>query len=200
MTRRWISALLLGLSAATLAGCSTPRVMEGAVQSYSQLAALPTPPTYRLERLPSQQQPAFDAIAGLAMQALARVGLQADPVAPRLLVQINTQAGTTPRYDPYGAYGAPWGWGLGGGYGRGSWGLSGRWRMGPPSPLYHRAVQWVMRDAATQAIVYESSAVHDDVWVADPAVYGLLFDAALTGFPQAPAGPRQVRIPFTPPP
>ena len=53
-----------------------------------------------------------------------------------------------------------------------------------------------MRDANTQAVVYETSAVHEDVWVSDPAVYGVLFDAALDGFPKPPQGPRQVRLPL----
>lgn len=199
MTRRWIPALLLGMAAAALAGCSTTRVVEGQVQSFSTLAAAPSPATYRIDRLPSQQTPAFDAIAALAEQSLGRIGLQRDDATPKLLVQIGVQAGTVPRYDPYygphGFYG-PYPWGFGGGwYGRG-WGMGGLWRMGEPTPLHRRAVSLVMRDAATQASVYETSAVHEDVWVADPAVFGILFDAALTGFPQPPAGPREVRIPF----
>lgn len=44
----------------------------------------------------------------------------------------------------------------------------------------------MLRDAATQQIVYETSAVHEDVWTSDPAIFGILFDAALTGFPQPP--------------
>ena len=35
--------------------------------------------------------------------------------------------------------------------------------------------------------------------VSDPAVYGVLFDAALNGFPKPPQGPRQGRIPLAPP-
>ncbi len=205
MTRRWLPALLLCMAAATLAGCGTTRVVEGQVQSFSTLAAMPSPATYRIDRLPSQQTPAFDAIAALAEQSLARAGLQRDDAAPKLLVQIGVQAGTVPRYDPYlpyapyrplvfyGPYRAYGGW-------HGGWGGGGLWRMGEPTPLHRRAVSLVMRDAATQASVYETSAVHEDVWVADPAVFGILFDAALTGFPQPPAGPRQVRIPFAPPP
>ena len=201
-TRRWIPALLLCAAATTLAGCSTTRVVEGQVQSFSTLAAVPSPATYRIDRLPSQQTPAFDAVAALAEQSLVRAGLQRDDAAPRLLVQIGVQAGTVPRHDPYGSHGfyGPHPWGFGGGwYGRG-WGMGGLWRMGEPTPLHRRAVSLVMRDAATQASVYETSAVHEDVWVADPAVFGVLFDAALTGFPQPPAGPRQVRMHLAPPP
>ena len=201
MLRSWISPLLAALVAATLAGCGAPRLVEGQVQSFSTLTAAPAPATYRIERLPSQQTPAFDPIAALADQALARVGLQRDDAAPGLLVQIAPESGTTPRYDlhgPYGFYGpGPWGYG---GYGPWSggagWGMRGLWSMGPPTPLYRRVVSVVMRNARTQAIVYETAAVHEDVWVQDPAVYGVLLDAALTGFPAPPAGARVVRLPL----
>ena len=58
MLRSWISPLLAGLLAATLAGCGAPRLVEGQVQSFSTLTAAPAPATYRIERLPSQQTPA----------------------------------------------------------------------------------------------------------------------------------------------
>ena len=195
MMRRPLSiALLCATAVAVLAGCSTgPRLVEGQVQSFSTLQAIPAPATYRIERLPSQQMPSFEPIAALADQALARAGLQRDDSAPRLLVQIGAQADTVPRYDPFGGPYGPYPWGFGGWHGRG-WGVGGIWRMGEPTPLYRRAVSVVMRDAQTQAVVYETSAVHEDVWVSDPAVYGVLLDAALQGFPQPPQGPRQVRL------
>lgn len=196
MTRRWIPALLLCTAAvAGLAGCSTQRLVDGQVQSFSTLAAVPAPATYRIERLPSQQMPSFEPIAALADQALARAGLRRDDAAPRLLVQIGVQADAVPRYDPFGGPYGPYPWGFGGWYGRG-WGLHGTWVFNQPTPLHRRAVSIVMRDAATQAVLYETSAVHEDVWVSDPAVYGVLFDAALNGFPRPPQGPRQVRLPL----
>ena len=143
MIRRWIDTLILCTAAAVLAGCSTgPRIVEGQVQSFSTLAAMPAPATYRLERLPSQQTPSFEPIAALAEQALARVGLTRDDAAPRLLVQIGVHADTVPRYDPYPA------WGFGGWYGRG-WGMQGAWRFGELPPLHRRAVSLMVRDAAT---------------------------------------------------
>ena len=194
--RRWIPLLVLGLAAALLAGCSITRVVEGQVQSFSTLATVPTPATYRIERLPSQQDPAFAPIAALADAALARAGLTRDDTAPRLLVQIGAQADTVPRFDPFYNDG-PGPWALGGWYGRGwGWGLNSSWRWGQPTPLHRRAVSLVLRDAATQAVVYETSAVHEDVWVSDPAVYGVLFDAALNGFPKPPPGGRAVRLPL----
>jgi hypothetical protein len=65
-----------------------------------------------------------------------------------------------------------------------------------PPTLHRREASVVLRDAATQQVVYETSALHEDVWTDDPAIFGVLFDAALSGFPQPPAGPRQVHTPM----
>jgi hypothetical protein len=207
--RRLIPCLVTALAALVLAGCGTgPRIVDGRVQSFATPGAVTTPATYRLERLPSQQGPAFDPIAALAEQALARAGLRRDDAKPQLLAQIGVQADTVPRADPwgypYGPHGAlggfgpsPWAWG-GGLHGRGR-GVGGLWGMGAPTPLYRRAVSLVLRSARDQTVVYETSAVHEDVWVKDPGVYGVLFDAALQGFPAPPAGPRQVRLPLVSP-
>src|SRR6218665_1167905 len=145
-------ALLLGLAAA-LTGCSSTRLVDGQVQSFSTLAAMPAPATYRIERLPSQQTPAFDTLPPLAEQSLARAGLQRDDPTPRLLGQIGIQADSVPLYASLrgpGFYGfcgpPPWAW-------RDGWGLHGFWRMAAPPPLYRRAVSLVLRDATTQAIV-----------------------------------------------
>ena len=81
------------------------------------------------------------------------------------------------------------GWGVGG---RGGWGLGG-WMMDRPPTLYERSVSILMRDAQTQHIVYETSATHEEVWSNDALIYGVLFDAALSGFPQPPSTARQVR-------
>lgn len=199
MTLQWKKcAVLLGM-AAVLAGCATHRVVEGDVRSFSKLPATASaqqPMTYRLERLPSQQTPSFDPILALAEQALARAGLQRNDDSGQWVVQLGVQAGFTPRRDPFDDH-PPWAFGGWGWYGgRGGWGMSGLWQVGAPAPLHRRVVSIVMRDARTQEVVYETSAVHEDVWVSDPAVYGVLFDAALNGFPQPPQGPRQVRIPL----
>ena len=90
-----------------------------------------------------------------------------------------------------------WGWGPG-------WGGRYPLRAGmmlreQPPTLQRREVSLVLRDTATQQVVYETSALHEDVWTDDPAIFGVLFDAALSGFPQPPGGPRQVRLPLVPP-
>lgn len=200
---RHIGTLALCTAAVVLAGCAGPRRVESEVSSYSTLTALPSPPTYRIERLPSQQAhaAAYAAIESQAEAALARVGLRRDDAHPRLIALLGAEGGySTPRYWPY--YGPDpfygrWGWGLGYGYG-GRWGMGGAWMMDAPPTLYHRKVSLMLRDAASGQVVYETSAVYEDVWTRDPAIYGVLFDQALTGFPQPPQGQRTVRTEMLP--
>ena len=190
------------LAAAVLAGCASTRTVDSAVSTFSTLPGLPSPPTYRLERLPSQQAQAvqFAPIEALAQQSLARVGLQRDDTNARLVLQIGANAATTwPASWPYYGPAYPgFGWGLGWGRGGWGWGMGTGWMMDRPPTLYRREASLVMRDAATQKILYETSATYEDVWVDDPAIFGILFDAALTGFPNPPAGPRQVRTTIAP--
>ena len=192
MISRWLHTFFLALAAALLAGCASTRAVDSAVQSYSTLTALPTPPTYRLELLPSQKAEAgsFSAIEAQAQESLQKVGLQRDDQTGGLIVQIGAQARyTSPEYWPYGPYGRPWAWG----WGHRGWAMGGGWMMDRPPTLQYRAVSIVMRDAQTQKIVYETSASYEEVWSNDALIFGVLFDAALTGFPQPPAGARQIR-------
>lgn len=193
---RWLGIAAL-TATALLTGCSTVREVNSTVQSFSSLPGIPVPPTYRLETLPSQQgQMNFPAVEAQAQHALARVGMIRDDSRPSLVVQISAVAryardyASWPYYDPY--WGPRWGWGMS--YGRG-WGMGFGGSMmfdGPPLE-YYRAVSIVMRDIKTQQIVYETSAQRQDVWTDDPAIFGILFDAALTGFPKPPQGKRNVR-------
>lgn len=201
--RRLLSTTVVLCATALLAACAGPRLVESDVRSFSTLAALPSPPTYRIERLPSQQaQPeAFAAIEAEAVRALARVGLQRDEARASLVAQIGAEGGyTVPRNWPYYAtdpFHGRFGWGLGWG-GRGM-GLGMGWMMDGPPTLYHRKVTLVLRDTASQQVVYETSAVYEDVWTSDPAIYGVLFDQALSGFPRPPATQRRVRTEVMPP-
>ncbi|GEQ73566.1 hypothetical protein CTTA_0571 [Comamonas testosteroni] len=199
---RWIGLAAL-TATALLAGCSTVREVNSTVQSFSALNTIPVPATYRLETLPSQQgQVNFAAVEAQAQHALARVGLTRDDSRASLVVQISAMArhardyASWPYYDPY--WGPRWGWGMS--YGRG-WGMGfgGSMMFNEPPLEYYRAVSIVMRDIKTQQIVYETSAQRQDVWTDDPAIFGILFDAALTGFPKPPQGPRNVRTVIQPP-
>lgn len=180
------SALVMLLSA-----CTHLRDVDSTVQAYSTLASLPQPATYRLERLPSQTGPgnSFAALEPLVTQAFAAIGLQPNDTAPRLLVQVTTEASILqpPMYPP----GFAWGWQYR------SHGLyAHRMLREQPPPLYRRAVGVVMRDTQTQQVVYETRALHEDVWTDDPRIYGVLLQAALQNFPYPTQGERQVRLPM----
>ncbi len=191
---------LLGLAVMAtwlLSGCATTYLLDNTVQSFSSLTALPAQPDYRFERLPSQQAPAQAQLEAMADGALHNAGLRRDDAKPHYSVQISA------RFDrvlsPWASPWDGWGWGWGGGWGmgvqHGGLGLG----MGDPfgrmeSPWYHREVAVIIRELATNRVVFESHAVNDAPWMDDNSVFPAMFEAALQGFPQPPAGPRQVDI------
>lgn len=200
------AALLLWLAAAAagLAGCSTARLVDSNVQSFSSLSAPLEPATYRFERLPSQQAHATEQaqLEDLAQQALARVGLHRNDDAARFAVQIGSHTAREIRSDPWDD---PWNWGGAGwrghGYGYGysrrgpGYGFLRPYPLYAPRPtLYLREASIVIREAANNGkVVYETRAVHEGVWP-DDATLGAMFDAALRDFPQPLAGIRRVDV------
>ena len=197
-TPRWARTALLCAPLLLLGGCASTRLVDSDVQSFSQLRALPAPPTYRFERTLSQQaQPAQqDALEAQTSQSLAKVGMQHmanGPAAYRVQAQARVDRELAPGwyYDPWWGAGG-WGLGLGGWGGRGFYG--GLSMHFPPPTLYRREVALVLREAASGAVVYETRAVHSGVWTDNPAVFGAMFDAALSGFPTPPAGPRRINV------
>lgn len=198
LTPRRLALAAVAAAALALAGCATgPREITSNVSSYSTLTQLPSPPTYRMELLPSMaQQQSFALIERQAEQALQRVGLTRDetPGKAKLAVQVMAAAsyGRASNWPYYGPPGPAFGWGLGYG-GRWGGGMGMGWMMDVPPMVYYRSVKLVMRDQQTQKIVYETSAAYDEVWTDDRVIYSVLFDAALTGFPHPPQGDRAVR-------
>lgn len=197
---QWIRVSLL-CAALALGGCAGQRIVDSDVQSYSHLTALPAPPTYRFERLPSQQPQGqgaqqVSAIEAAAAQALAKVGMRLDGLAAAYRAQIyaRTERQISPDwYDPW--WGNGWGPGWGGGLGWGGRGFYGGLSMRfPPPTLYRHEVGLILRDAVSGNVAYETHAVHEGIWNDNPALFGALFDAALTGFPLPPQGPRRVNI------
>lgn len=183
-TRRLTLALAL-LGAGLLSGCATGYLLDNQVQAFSSLPSLPAPPSYRFERLPSQQQPTQAQLEALADPALHRAGLRRDDAAPVFSVQVaaRIQRVLSPWADPW-----DWGWGGGFVYGPGLWGPFPRMQQA----WYLREVSVVVRDLAANKVVFESRAVSDGPWLAPAAVLPAMFEAALQGFPNAPAGPRRV--------
>jgi hypothetical protein len=189
--------LLLGAVAALgLAGCASTYLLDNQVQSFSQLQAVPAQPTYRFERSLSQQaDPAQQALEGLADAALYKAGLRRDDAAPRYSVQVSarTERTLTPYADPW----SPWGWG--GGWNLGVGGRHFGLGFGGPFPnmdsyWFHREVAVVIRELATNKVVYETHAYNDGPWLDNRSVLPAMFEAAMQGFPTPPAGPRRVDI------
>jgi hypothetical protein len=191
-TRFLLAAFAVAL---VLTGCATSYKLDNQVQSFSQLRGLPAQPSYRFERSLSQQvDPAQQALEALADPALHKVGLRRDDTAPRYSVQVSarTERTLSPYADPWG----PWGWG---GWGLGFHGRHMGLGFGGPWPRtdsywFHREVSVIVRELPTNRVVYETHAVNDGPWLDNRAVLPAMFDAAMQGFPNPPAGPRRVDI------
>jgi hypothetical protein len=181
-----------------LSGCASSYVLDNTVQSFSGLPALPTQPTYRFERLPSQQAPAQAQVEAMADAALNKAGLRRDDANPRYSVQVTARL--QPVLSPWAS---PWdvGWGFGGFHGRRHHGFGfgfGSRLSTMESPWYHREVGIIVRELSTNKVVFESSASNDGPWTNSPAVFPAMFEAAMQGFPNPPAGPRQVNVQVNP--
>jgi len=190
--------LLAAAAALVLTGCATSYKLDNQVQSFSQLQGMPAQPSYRFERSLSQQaDPAQQALEALADPALHRAGLRRDDAAPRYSVQVSARTARTlsPYADPWGPWG-PWGWG---GWGVGfsgrhiGLGFAGPWPH-TESYWFHREVSVIVRELASNRVVYETRAVNDGPWLDNRAVLPAMFDAAMQGFPNPPAGPRRVDV------
>lgn len=187
---RWLAKIAAVVLVAALAGCASTYTLDNTVQSFSQLQGLPAPATYRFDRLPSQQDAAQAQLEAMADPALNAVGLKRDDRNPHYGVQISarTDATLSPWADPWD----PFGWGFGG------WGWHRRWGFGmrynTEPPWYHREVNIVVRELATNKVVYESRAISDGPYFNAAKVFPAMFQAALQGFPNPPQGPRTVNV------
>ena len=182
-------------------GRATGYLLDNQVQSFSGLPSLPPNPTYRFERLPSQQaDPSQAQIEALADPALFKAGLRRDDASPRHSVQAaaRVQRTISPWADPEWDYWGPWGtgWGPWGGipYGHryAAFGYRHPWRM--EQPWHQREVGVVVREVSSGKVVFESRATNDGPWLDHKVARAAMFEAALQGFPNAPPGPRRVDI------
>lgn len=190
----WVGILVLAV--VTLSGCATGYLLDNNVQSFSSLPSLPPQPTYRFERLPSQQaSPGQTQLEALADPALFKAGLRRDDATPQYSVQVSArvQQALSPWADPWDRWGGWGGWG-GGFAGRGvGIGFGGSFpRM--ERPWFLREVAVVVRELPSNRVVYETHAGNDGPWGDNATVLPAMFDAALQGFPAAPAGVRRVNI------
>jgi hypothetical protein len=190
--RSWV----LAATAALLAGCASTYLLDNQVQSFSQLRALPAQPTYRFERSLSQQvDPAQQALEALADPALHKAGLRRDDAAPRYTVQVGARTDRTlsPYADPWDRWGWGGGWGIGFRGRHAGLGFGGPW-LPSDSYWFHREVSVVVRELASNRVVYETHAINDGPWLDNRSVLPAMFDAAMQGFPNPPQGPRRVDI------
>ena len=179
-----LSGLLL------LSGCATSYVLDNSVQSFSQLPAVPAQPTYRFERLPSQQAPDQAQLEAMADAALHKAGLRRDDASPRYSVQVSArlQPVLSPWADPWDSWG-----GFGLRRHRFGFGMGTRFGMMEP-PWYHREVSVIVRELSSNRVVYETRASNDGPWSSSGSVFPAMFEAARQGFPTPPAGPRVVNV------
>jgi hypothetical protein len=187
-----------------VAGCATRWVVDSDVRSFSSLGTVPAGATYRFERLPSQQasEAQQQQLEAMAAAALERVGLRRDDANPQYTAQIGARvtAELSPWADPWYFHGAwgpgyrPWGYGPWGGRGLYGGGWYGPAFTPPANPWYVREVSVVLRELPSHRVVYETHARNEGPYAASAAVLPVMFQAALQGFPNPPAGERRVNI------
>lgn len=183
-----------------LGGCATTRMIDSEVSSFTGASAPAAQASYRFERLPSQQASARqDAWEAMAAQALSKVGLRPATTPPAQLtvllsVQVAAQNSPYQRNPPGNVQ-------LGGMWGMGSFsgmGLGLQW-MTPPPSWWRHTVQLILRDSASQQVLYETSATFDGPWSDTDNLLPPMLEAALQDYPTPPRGPRKVVIALPPP-
>jgi hypothetical protein len=193
LIRRIFQAAALAALAAALSGCASTYLLDNRVQTFSSLPQLPANPSYRFDRLPSQQAFAAQSqLEAFADPALFRAGFRRDDAQPQYAVQITArvQPVLSPWADPWDGWG---GWGFG--YGHRGFGFG----FGAPfprmeQPWWQREVGIVVREIASNRVVYETRAANEGPLLDNGAVLPAMFDAALQGFPNPPQGVRRVDI------
>ena len=191
-----VAVVLVAFAGVVLTGCAGIRIVDSDVSAFAAwTAAPPTPGTpYRFERLPSQlpvnaQQ---DRMETIAAASLARVGMVLDPAGALFSVQVvlSTQIGERFPDDgfPMGGSGIL----IGGGSMGSSIGMTYPIRFG--EPYYKREVTVLMRELATQKVVFETRALNTGPWNDALTVLSAMLDSALLGFPQPPAGTRRINV------
>lgn len=178
-----------------LSGCAAFKTISPEVRSFGNWPAGRAPGSYAFERLPSQQDPLSRAAEweAAAAPALAKAGFKpaANPAEADVIVSLGVRVGISdadPWADPlWYRWNAP----------------LYTWRFGMPPrahPLfierrYEREVGLLLRDRASGQPIYEARASHDGATRGDDTLMAALFEAALTGFPQA--NPKTRTVPIT---
>ena len=192
-----LASCILCVAALLQAGCSSMRVVDNDVASFTpaNAQAIKVPAKYRFERLPSQQAKAEQQaqLESIAAPVLLLFGLSRDDQAAQYSVQIEVRV----QQDTVEVWESPW-FGVSRhhfiGYGWGRFGRVGTVAIHTDVPAYRREVAVVMRSLPDNQIVYESRAQHEGRWSDDVAIVPAMLQAALNGFPNPPPGPRKVNV------
>jgi len=175
-----------------LTGCASNRLIDNQVNAFAP-QPVPAGSAYRFERLPSQQgNAAQDELEALAEEALAQVGLKRDDNAADYSVQVTA----TRRAQNYVLDQPAFGWSLGWMFGNGGIAV-GDGSLFPGLDArtnYWYEVGLIVRQRASQAVVFETRATHDGPWADSAQILPAMLQAALQGFPTPPAGVRRVNI------
>ena len=191
--------LMLLTASLLLTACSGMRIVDTDVSNFPGpgTQAIPPAASYRFERLPSQQaQPQQTAaLEVIAQTALERVGLRRDDANAQYSVQLGLRMFRDPQApwdDPRYVQGIAVPALVNMHYGM---------LMRHPSlsmqfdfPYYRREVTIVVRRLTDAQVVFETRAQHDGRWPDDAAVLPAMFQAALQGFPNPPAGMHRVVV------
>lgn len=203
MQRRRLLAAAPALAVlTTLAGCATNSSVSIDVSSQGSWPVQRKPGTYAIERLPSQQANAGeqDRIEASALQAIEAAGFTraASPEQAEVLIQVGARVFEVVRRDPFASSF----------YWRNDWWFYGPRRpffYGPPYgygyasdfPDYQREAGVLIRDRASQQIVYETRATYLGRWSSE-ALLPALFEAAMKDFPMPALNPRTVVVALPP--
>ncbi len=197
MNRVFLALLLTALLGA---GCGSMRLIESDVSAHARFSAADAAvsgASYRFERLPSQENQPQARLEQIAEGALAKVGLMrtADAAQARFSVQINARSGTWllddegRRFPTRGPYGSTH-FSLGLGIGSSARFMGFNMHM---TYLHRHEVSLLLRDLNSMQIVFETRAHQEGPWSDTAVLYGVMFDAALQGFPRPSAAATRVR-------
>ncbi|MDM4767851.1 DUF4136 domain-containing protein [Pelomonas sp. SE-A7] len=191
--RRLALSALLGATLLAAVGCGSMYTLTSEVATYGEWPADRKGGSYAIERLPSQKNSdKRDAIEGAARVALEKAGFTpaADAKAADFVVSIGARSTLTeysPWEDPLWRH----------------W--RSNWRFGPPNRMfygpftlreraYEREVAVLVRERSSGQPVYEARASSDGLSVGDEKVFGAMFQAALSDFPQTKDKPHLVSV------
>ena len=174
-----------------LTACALPRMIDSDVESFAGNPPAVAGASYRFERLPSQQALAEHQTQteALAEVALGHAGLVRSDTMPRYSVQVTVQVAQMPSpYMPRVIRRPPL--------------MATDGTLFFPQPLlllqepnwFSHTVRFLLRDATTAQVAYETSARFDGPWGDSGNLLPIVMDAALSDYPNPPLGLRKVII------